>query len=126
MKDVDLGDPTFSTMFIWVALKENVRLARILWIFTEVCSNQGFPQELQKNCQKHKPRGNLMPKRYLHGPTKWRVIQRNVWKDIANLRIEPLSNYTKSQRHARMIINLLKKKKMDQLENCLQSAHTLF
>ena len=45
MKDVDLGDPTFSTMFIWVALRESVRLARILWIITQVCSNRGFPQQ---------------------------------------------------------------------------------
>ena len=29
-------------MFIWVALKDNVTLARILWIISEVCSNQGF------------------------------------------------------------------------------------
>ena len=45
----------FSTMFIWVALKENVRLARILWIITEVCSNQGFLLELWKSDQKQKP-----------------------------------------------------------------------
>ena len=54
----------FLTMFIWVALKENARSARILWIVTEVCSNQGFLQDLQKNCQKQMPRWNLMPKRY--------------------------------------------------------------
>ena len=33
--------------------------------------------------------------------------------------------FSKSQRHARMIINL-KKKEMDQLENCPQFAHKLF
>ena len=32
------------TVSIWVALKENVRYARILWIITEVCSNHGFPR----------------------------------------------------------------------------------
>ena len=43
MKDVDLGEPTsFLDHVCRVALKENVRLARILWIITEVCSNQGF------------------------------------------------------------------------------------
>ena len=36
-------------MYIWVALRENVRLARIWWKFTEVCSNRGFPPELWKN-----------------------------------------------------------------------------
>ena len=112
-------------MFIWVALKENVRSARILWIVTEICSNQGFLPVLQKNCQKQKPQGNLMPKRYLHGPTIWKVMQRNAWKDIANLRIKQRINNTKSQRHAWMIINV-KKNKMDQLENSPQFAHKLF
>ena len=66
-----------------------------------------------------------MPKRYLHALVKWKVMQRNAWKDIANLRQKQLSNYTKSQRHAWMIVNS-KKKKMDQLENYLLFAHTLF
>ena len=42
----------------------------------------------------------------------WKVMQRNVWKDIANLRIRLLSNFTKSRRHAWMIINS-EKKNMD-------------
>ena len=46
-----------------------------------------------------------------HGPVTWKVIQRNVWKSIANLRIKRLNNYTKSRRHAWTIINLKKKKK---------------
>ena len=44
MKDVELGKPTsFLDHAIRVAFKENVRLARILWTITEVCSNRGFP-----------------------------------------------------------------------------------
>ena len=39
-------------MLSWVALKENARLARILWRITEVCSNQGFLLGLWKNYQK--------------------------------------------------------------------------
>ena len=31
---------------------------------------------------------------------RWKVMQRNVWKDIANLRINLLNNYTKSRHHA--------------------------
>ena len=86
MKDVVLGEPTlfFLTMFIWVALKENVRLARILLISIEVCSNSGFLQGLWTNDQKQKPRRNLIPKRFLHGPVTWKVMQRNAWKEIAN------------------------------------------
>ena len=64
-----------------------------------------------------------MPKRYLHGRMAWKVMQRNAWKDIANLPIKLLSNW--SQRHARMIINS-KKRKMNPWENCLQSARKLF
>ena len=37
----------------------------------------------KKNYQKQKPRGSLMPKRYVHGPMTWKVMQRNEWKDIA-------------------------------------------
>ena len=77
-----------STMFIRVALKENVRSARILWIITEGCSNQGFLPGLQKNRQKQKTQGNLMPKLSLHGPMTWKVTQRNAWKGIANLRLK--------------------------------------
>ena len=42
MKDVDFGEP------ICVALKENIRFARILWIITEVCSKQGLMPGLWK------------------------------------------------------------------------------
>ena len=58
MKDVDLVKTTsfFDHVYL-VALKEHVRSARMLWIITEICSNQGFPPGLQKNCQKQKPRG---------------------------------------------------------------------
>ena len=45
-------------MFIWVALKENVKLARILWMITEVCSNRGFLPVLRKNTR-NKATGKL-------------------------------------------------------------------
>ena len=38
-------------MFIWVALKENVRSAMILWIITEVWLNVGFLPGLQKKSE---------------------------------------------------------------------------
>ena len=40
----------------------------------------------------------------------WKATERNVWKDIAKLQIKRLNNYTKSQHHAWMTINLKKKK----------------
>ena len=67
-----------------------------------------------------------MQKSYLLGPAPWKVMQRNVWIDIANLRIRRLNSYTKSQHHAWMSITKKKKKKKNQWENCLQYAHKLF
>ena len=77
----------FLTMYIWIALKESVKSARTLWRTTEVCSNPGFLLEPRKN---YRPelQGNLMQKQYLLGPMTWKVTQRNVWKDIANLQIK--------------------------------------
>ena len=46
-------------------------------------------------------------------------------KFVENLKIKRLSNHTKSQRHAWMTINL-KKKKVNQCENCLLFAQKLF
>ena len=106
-----------STMFVWVALEENARSATKLWIIMEVCSNRGFLLEQWKIYQKQKTLGNPMLKRYLDGRVTWKVMQRNAWKDIANLRIKQLSNSIKSRRRAWMTINL-RKKKLDQLENC--------
>ena len=37
-----------STMFIWVALRESVKLVTILWQSTEICSNRGFLRESKK------------------------------------------------------------------------------
>ena len=43
VKDFDLREfKSSSTVYICVALKENVRLARVLRIITEVSSNQGL------------------------------------------------------------------------------------
>ena len=63
-----------------------------------------FLPGLQKNCPQQKPRGNLVPKQYLHGLMIWKVMLRNAWKDIANLRIKRRSNCTKSQRHAHCML----------------------
>ena len=36
-------------MYTWAALKENVKLAKILWTITEPCSNREFPRGEEKN-----------------------------------------------------------------------------
>ena len=57
--------------------------------------------------------GNLVQKQYLLGLVTWKVMLRNAWQDIASFRMKRFINYTKSQYHAWMTINL-KKKKMSQ------------
>ena len=50
---------------------------------------------------------------------------KNCVKHIANWQTKQLNNHTKSPHHAWMTINL-KKKKLNQVENCPQFAHKLF
>ena len=66
-----------------------------------------------------------MQKLYLLGPVTWKVTRRNARKDIANLQIKRLNNYTMSQVFAWMITNS-KRKKWDLLENCQTHALKLF
>ena len=99
----------FLTVYVGVALKESVKLVMILWHTREICSNPGFLLEPRKNYLSEL-QGNLMQKQSLLGPWTWKVTHRTVWKNIANLRIKRLNNYTKSQLHAWMTINLRKKK----------------
>ena len=80
------------SMYIWDALKEGVNSVMTLWQATERCSNPWFLLELRKNCQPEL-QGNLVQKRYLHGPGTWKVTRRNAWKKIANLRIKRLNNF---------------------------------
>ena len=99
MKDVDLEEPASffdhvhlgctqrecTTSNDFVTNDRDVFEARI-----SAGAKENFLQELQ---------GNLMQKSYLLGRTTWKVMQRNVWKDTANLRIKRLNNFSKSQHH---------------------------
>ena len=62
-------------MYVWNALKDNVKLAKILWTITEPCLNHEFPREELKNL--HTPRIFVS----LHGPMMWKVMPRNVWNN---------------------------------------------
>ena len=55
-----------------------------------------------------KLQGNLMQKRYLQSPMTCHA--KNVWKDIANLRMKRLNKFSKLHLHACMAINFWKKK----------------
>ena len=104
-------------MYIWVALNENAKRAKILWTITETCLNRGSPQEQKKS---YLVQGDLT-QTSLHGPIIWKVMQKNVWSDIASWRTKQPSNFTKSQLHALMTINS-KKKTWGLLENCQKYA----
>ena len=81
-------------MFLWVALEENARLARILWIITKVSLNQGFLLELWKI-----PGTKATEKLDADTLSSWSHDIRSAWKGIANWQIKQLKNYTKSLRH---------------------------
>ena len=106
IKDVDFGGTTsfLDHVYSGCTQRECVKLVTILWQTTEICSNPGFLLEPRKNYLPEL-QGNLMQKQYLIGPMTWKVMQRNVWTDIANLQTKHLNNCTKSRRHAWMTIN---------------------
>ena len=68
------------TTFIRIALNENAKRAKILWTISEKCLNPGSLQEQKKS---YLVQGNLT-QISLQGPMMWKVMQRNVWSDIAN------------------------------------------
>ena len=118
MKEVDVGEPTSFLDHVCLGCTQ-----RECQLSKDIADNYRsmFESRISAGATEiteKKPRRNLMPKQYLHGQMTWKVMQRNAWKDIATLRQKQLSNYTKLQRHAWMIVNS-KKKKMAQLENYL-------
>ena len=126
IKDVALGEPTsFPDHAYSACTQRECQMSKDIVDNYRSMFESKISARAMENWQKQKPRCNLIPERYLHGPTIWKVMHRNAWKDVANLPIKQLSNCTKSQRHAWMIINS-KKKKLDQLENCPEFAHKLF
>ena len=96
MEDVDLGEPT--SFLDHVYLRCTQRECQICKDFVDNYRSM-FESRISagsmENYQKKKLRRNLMPKRYLHGPMTWKVMPRNAWIDIANLRIKRRNNCTK-------------------------------
>ena len=71
-------------MYIWVALKESVKFVKDnVTNYTDMFESRisaGAKENDRPELQ-----GNLMT---------WKVTQRNVWKEIANLHIKRVNNYT--------------------------------
>ena len=125
MKDVDLGETTsfLDHVYLCCTQRECQISKDIVDNYRGMFGSRIFAWATE-SYQKLKPRGNLMPKLYLHGPMAWKVMPRNAWKDIANWRMKRRNKFSKSRRHAWMTINL-KMKKWDQLETCPQFAYKL-
>ena len=96
MKDVDLGEPTsfLDHVYLGCTQRECTISHDIVTNYRDmfesrICAGgkENYLQELQ---------GNLMQKQHLLGPMTWKVMQRNVWKDIANLRIKRINHFSKS------------------------------
>ena len=77
-------------MFIWVALNENVKEAKMLWTITEICLTPKSLLDLQKSY----PTLRNLAQTFPHGPTTWKDMRRNAWKDIANWRAKELNNFS--------------------------------
>ena len=107
MNEVDLGEPTSFLDHVHVGCTQRERKkTKILWTITEICLNPGCQLEELENCFFQKN-----PKRTFHlGLLIWKVMQRNAWKDIANLQTKKLNSCTKSQLHVLTTINSKKKK----------------
>ena len=106
MKDVDLEEPTsfFGHMYLGSCTIDHEIVTKYkdkVEVKISVGVKENYLQKLH---------GNMMQKTYLFEPAIWKVMKRNVWKDITNLRIKLLNNCTKSRHHAQMTIHLKKKK----------------
>ena len=106
MEDVDLGEPTSCLDDVYLGCTQ-----RECQISKDIVANNRdmFQSRISAGAkEKHQPglQGNLMHKQYLLGLMTWMVTQRHVWKDIANLQINRLNNFSMSQHHAWMTIYL--------------------
>ena len=83
MKDVDLGEPTSSLDHVYLGCtQQECETRKDIVENTEICLNPEFLWEQKKS---YFVLGN--PTRTsLHGPMTWKVMQRNVWSDIASWR----------------------------------------
>ena len=111
-KEVDLGETTSFLDHVFLGCTQ--RLCEIskktLQTITEPCLNPQFPQEQRKNY--HARKISVL----LRGPMTWKVMPRNVWKDIVSWRTKRLNNFTKYQLHA--LTTIISKKNWNPWENC--------
>ena len=93
VKDADRREPTsfFDHVYFGCTQRECQTSKDI--VDTYKCLNPESLLVLWKSNQKIKLQVNLRQTLSLHGPMTWKVMRRNVWKDIANWRIKQLNKY---------------------------------
>ena len=69
--------------------------------------------------------GTKITQKQLRGPTTWRDTPKSAWKEIANWQTRRQSNCTKFQVLA-WIINMSRRRNLNQLENGYTFAHKLY
>ena len=109
LKDVDLGEPTSFLDHVYLGCTQ-----RECQIRKDIVDNyrsmfeSRISAEAMENYPKQRHKKTWRPKRYLHGPMTWKVMQKNARKDIANRRIKRRNNFSKSRLHAWMTTKLKK------------------
>ena len=79
MKDVDLGEPTsfLDRVYLGCIQRERQISMDIVGNYRSMFESRISAGATEKFCQTQKPRGNLLPKHFLHGLLTWKVMQRN-------------------------------------------------
>ena len=121
-KEVDLGEPTsfLDQVYLGCAQRECETSKDV-----EENYRNMFESGISAGAKEKLPCSGKPTQTSPHGPMIWKVMQRNVWSDVASWRTKPPSNCTKLQLHVLMTINS-RKKNWDLLENCQKDAHRLF
>ena len=127
MKDVDLGEPTsfFDHVSLGCTQRECHISKNIVDNYRSMCESRnssGATEKLSETKSAGKPVAETISSLLYDVEGQARRCVERYLRTCEQKHIEQL--YTKSKRHAWMTINS-KKKKMDQLENCLQSARKL-
>ena len=104
MKDVDLGEPTSFLDHVYLGCTQ-----RECKISDEIVANYKdmYESRMSAGAKEKLPiRASGKPDAEILSSWSYdmEVMQRNAWRDIANLRIKQLSSCIKSQRHAWMTI----------------------
>ena len=110
MEGVDLGEPTSFLHHVYLGCPQ--RECQIRKDIVDNCKSMfesRFSAGAVEKLPEARAQGNLRHPLCVHGPMTWKVMQRNAWKDIANLRSKQPSSCINSQRHAWMTIILQRK-----------------